>query len=118
MGTFDCEVRIESMDGQGGLELEAVVDTGAAYTMVPARLLHELGVQAVRKMEFVMADGRRVHLDMGEVRATINGRTVTTLVVFGEEGTRPLLGAYTLEGLGLAADPVNGELIPLPFAYA
>lgn len=34
--------------------------------------------------------------------------------VFGDPDTPPLLGAYTLEGLRLAADPVDRRLIPVP----
>ena len=118
MGTFDCQVWIESADGRQTLELEAMVDTGSTYTMVPARLLHELGVKPIRQVGVVLADGRRARYDIGEARATIDGESVNTLVVFGEDGTRPLLGAYTLEGLGLAADPVHGRLVPMPNAWA
>ena len=118
MGTFDCQVRLESTDSQRTLELEAMVDTGATYTMVPAQLLHELGVQPIREVGLVLADGRHASFDIGEARATVDGESVNTLVVFGENGTRPLLGAYTLEGLGMAADPVHGKLLPMPNAWA
>ena len=69
---------------------------------------HALG-QARR---FLLADGRRLELDFGEARAAINGESVTTLVVFGEDDAPALLGAYTLEGLALAVDPVNQRLVP------
>lgn len=36
-----------------------------------------------------------------------------TIVVFADEGRPSLLGAYTLEGFGLAPDPVNRRLIPV-----
>ena len=35
-----------------------------------------------------------------------------TLVVFGEDDGPALLGAYTLEGLALAVDPVEQQLVP------
>ncbi len=118
MGTFDCQVRLESADGRRALEIKAMVDTGSTYTMVPAPLLHELGVRPIRQVGLVLADGRRTRCDIGEARATIDGESVTTLVAFGEDGIQPLLGAYTLEGLSLAADPVNGRLVPMPNAWA
>ena len=37
-----------------------------------------------------------------------------TLVVVAEAGSPALLGAYTLEGLRLAADPVGRRLTPVP----
>jgi predicted aspartyl protease len=43
-----------------------------------------------------------------------NGEGTPTIVVFGPEGGEALLGAYTLEGLRLAADPVTRRLIPVP----
>ena len=35
---------------------------------------------------------------------------VGSLVVFGDEGSRPLLGVVTLEEFSLGVDPVNGRL--------
>ena len=46
MGTFNWPLRISSMDGQQSRDIEATVDTGAAYTTLPAPLLRELGVDA------------------------------------------------------------------------
>jgi predicted aspartyl protease len=51
-------------------------------------------------------------MDYGEARAMVDGESVATLVVFGEDGAPALLGAYTLEGLALAVDPVEQRLVP------
>ena len=118
MGVFNWPVRLDSMDGQRSLEIEAMVDTGASYTMVPATLLRDLGVQAIDTISLTLADGRQVEMDIGEARATINERSIPTLVVFGQDDARALLGAYTLEGLRLAVDPANGRLVPATTAWA
>ena len=112
VGTFKWPLRIASMDGQEGREIEATVDTGAAYTTLPSGLLRELGIDPMDKGVFLLADGRRVEMDIGRAWATINGDSVTTIVVFGEEEAPPLLGAYTLEGLALAVDPEAQRLVP------
>ena len=112
MGTFTWPLRISSMDGEQSLEIEATVDTAAAYTTLPAGLLRELGVTPKGKRRFLLADGRRLDMDYGEARAAVNGENVTTLVVFGEDDAPALLGAYTLEGLALAVDPVEQRLVP------
>jgi len=39
-------------------------------------------------------------------------------VIFGEEGDSVLLGAFTLEALGLALRPLRRELEPLPMVLA
>ena len=112
MGTFKWPLRISSMDGQQYRDIEATVDTGAAYTTLPTSLLNELGVEPMGQRRFLLADGRRVYMDYGETRATIDGESVTTLVIFGEDDAPALLGAYTLEGLALAVDPVEQRLVP------
>ena len=118
LGVFNWSVRLDSMDGQRSLEIEAMVDTGASYTIVPANRLRELGVPPIDKITLVLADGRTVEYDIGRAMATINGRTEATLVVFGEDDARALLGAYTLEGLRLAVDPTNGRLVSATTAWA
>ena len=118
LGVFNWPVRLDSMDRQRSLEIEAMVDTGASYTIVPAALLNDLGVQPIDKITLVLADGRPVEYDLGEAHATINGRSIPTLVVFGDDHARALLGAYTLEGLRLAVDPAHGKLVPATTAWA
>jgi hypothetical protein len=39
-------------------------------------------------------------------------------VIFGEKGDSTLLGAMSLEALGLALDPLKRELRPLPMILA
>lgn len=112
MGTFTSPITIANVDGSHSREIEAIVDTGAAYTTLPSSLLRDIGVEPVGQRRFLLADGRRIHMDYGEARATINGDSVTTLVVFAEDNAPSLLGAYTLEGLGLAVDPIEQRLIP------
>ena len=112
MGTFQWPLRISSLDGQQAQDIEATVDTGAAYTTLPGGLLRGLGIEPVGKRRFLLADGRRIEMDYGEARATVDGESVTTLVVFGEDNAPALLGAYTLEGLALAVDPVEQRLVP------
>ena len=72
----------------------------------------------VDTIRLVMADGRPVESEIGEARATINGRSIPTLVVFGADDARALLGAYTLEGLRLAVDPTHRRLVPATAAWA
>ena len=114
VGMFKWSVRISSMDRQQVRDIEATVDTGAAYTMLPASLLHKLGIEPRGKRRVPLADGRWVNLDYGQAWATIDGESVVTLVVFGEDDAPALLGAYTLNGLALAVDPTEQRLVPTP----
>ena len=112
MGTFRWPLRISSVNGQRRQDIEATMDTGAAYTTLPGGLLRELGIEPLGKRRFLLADRRRIETDYGEARATVGGESVTTLVVFSEDHAPALLGAYTLDGLALAVDPVEQRLVP------
>ena len=112
MGTFNWPIRLSSIDGQRTRDIEATVDTGAAYTTLPAPLLRELGVAPIGKRRLLLADGRRIEMNIGRAWVTIDGESEVTVVVFGGDNAPPLLGAYTLEGLGLAVDPLGQRFIP------
>ena len=112
MGIFNWPLRISSMENGSPRDIEAMVDTGATYTMLPASLLREFGIAPTSKAEFELADGRMIEMDIGRAWVTINGDSEVTLVVFGDDDAPALLGAYTLEGLRLAVDPVNQRLVP------
>lgn len=114
MGTFRVTIEIGDPDGNQWEPVEALVDTGASYTVVPGSLLARLGVIPHVRDIFLLADGRRIERDIGRTWIRVEGRAELTLVVFGEEGTEPLLGAYTLEEVRLAPDPVNRRLTPVP----
>lgn len=114
MGTFRVEIEIGDATGAHWETLQAFVDTGATYTTVPASLLRRLGVTPHVRDTFVLADGRRVEHDIGHGWIRVGDRSVVTLFVFGEADASPLLGAYALEGLRLAADPTGRRLVPVP----
>lgn len=89
-----------------------MVDTGSFYTMLPDRLLRELGVKPVGTRRIHLADGRRILMNYGRAWVTVEGESEGTLVAFGEDDGPVLLGAYTLQGLALAVDPAKERLVP------
>ncbi|MBM2812782.1 MAG: hypothetical protein HW416_3541 [Chloroflexi bacterium] len=114
MGTIRVTVELGHPEGARFEPIEALVDTGASYSWVPAPTLALLGIAPTRRFPFVLADGRRIEKDMAETRIRLDGQEQTTWVVFGDADSQPLLGAYTMEGFGLAADPVNRRLMAVP----
>jgi predicted aspartyl protease len=114
MGTFRVTFEVGDPSGSRYEPIEALVAPGASYTMVPAPILERLGVRREWAETFELADAGTVDLDFGQTSVRVAGRTVTTLVVFAEPGSQPILGAYTLEGVRLAADPVHQQLVPVP----
>lgn len=113
MGTFHVEVEIGDSQGMRYEYVEALVDSGSTYNILPASMLRRLGIEVLGSGTFKLADGRRVERNMGETRVRLNGENYMAPVIFGEEGVQPLLGAVTLEIFRLAIDPVNMRLIPV-----
>jgi len=114
MGSFRVRIDVGDPQGQRFEPLEALVDTGATYTWVARSILQRLGLQPLWQRPFVLADGRQVLYDMAWTMVRLNEEVRPTILVFGEEGTEPLLGVVTLEEFGLGVDAVNERLIPTP----
>ena len=113
MGTFHQPIELAARPDGPFETMEALVDTGATYTLAPASILRQLGVEPIDRITFIIADGSRMQQEIGEAVIRLDGRQRTTLVVFGDEGANTLLGAYTLEAFSLGVDPRNRRLIPV-----
>ncbi len=114
MGTFSVGVEIRSLTGTEFVQVQALVATGATYTVLPEDTLVDLGIQAVDRVSFELADDRIVEYNVGEARVRLDGRERTVIVVFGPQGAAPLLRATTLQLFNLAADPTRERLVPVP----
>ena len=114
MGTFAVTLEAGNQAGDMYRTVEALVDTGATSTVLPGSVLRDLGVAAHRTSLFELADGSRHEWQMGRTWVRLQGKQEMTLVVFGEEDAKPLLGAVTLEEFLLAPDPVRKTLVPVP----
>ena len=114
MGTFTINIQVGDLAGQQFIEVEALVDTGSTYTVLPTDLLFRLGVSPLESRPFRLGDERLVEYPIGEARLRLDGRQLTAVVVFAQEGTGPVVGATTLENFGLGVDPIGRRLIPVP----
>ena len=112
VGTFYADFTLLSHDRTRSRTLNGLVDTGASYTMVPASILEELGIERFDTRTFSLADGSRRRFSLGWVEMELEGRPGFVYVIFGDEGVKILLGATALEAYGLAADAKNRRLIP------
>src|SRR5207245_1496999 len=68
--------------------------------------------------EFTLADGTTIRRDVSECRVQVEGQTATSPVVLGGPDDAPLLGAVTLETLGLMVNPLTRELLPMRLMLA
>ena len=99
-------------------ELELLVDSGAIYSVVPAPVLRKLGIKPIATQEFRLADGSAIKRRKGGALFKFGDRVGVADVIFGEKDDSLLLGAFTLEALGLSLDPLRRELKPLPMILA
>lgn len=114
VGHFRVPIQVGRRGTDRFTPLRALVDTGSTYTWVPRDVLADLGVTPEREWPFELADGREVRYGVAWIQIRLEGREDPTLVVFAPAGAEPILGAFTLEGFLLAADPVNERLISVP----
>ncbi len=94
-------------------EADAMVDTGAVRSVIPAHVLEKLGVgiRGTRVAEY--ADGRKESVGMSEgILFDVMGRdTLEEALILGDE---VLIGQTVLEKLDLLADCANRRLLPNP----
>ncbi len=115
MTTFRYSIEIGDAAGQHFERVEAWVDTGASYTLVPRSIMERLGHSPTHNRPFRLADGSVVQMGLCQVPVRIGQETSIVSCVFGDAGTEPLLGATALEEFGLGVDPVNHTLAPVVF---
>ena len=99
-------------------EIEFLIDSGAIYSVVPTPILERLGIRPLVEQEFRLANGTKIVRKKGGALFKYQDRIGVADVIFGEEGDSVLLGALTLESLGLSLDPLRRELVPLPMILA
>ena len=101
-----------------GRRVRFLIDSGAAYSVLRREQWKALGLRPERELEFVLADGTTLTREVSECRFEIEGRGATSPVVLGQTEDEALLGAVTLETLGLMLNPLNRTLQPMRMVLA
>ncbi len=94
-------------------QYEFLVDSGAVYTVIPEDELKKLGIKPTSEEEFTLANGEIFKKAAGNALFGFEGKVRAAPVIFGDKGIF-LLGATTIEALGLILDPIRRQLKPLP----
>jgi predicted aspartyl protease len=93
--------------------LEFIVDSGAVYSVVPSPVLERLGILPLKQDRFRLANGTYIVRRRGAALFRFGEYVGGADVIFGEPGDATLVGALTLESLGLSLDPIRRELKPM-----
>jgi len=114
MGTFSVRFVVRHpVHAHQQLELEGSVDTGALFTQIPMDVLSRIGVTPSGTRAVHYADGTRDLVPVAKADIALDGVETATLVLCGRPGSLVLVGATTLETLGLGVDPIHKKLIPI-----
>ena len=114
MGVTTLEVDVANPSKPTVTErLVFTVDSGAVYSVVPAEILRKLRIRAQKRETFRLADGSTIVRWKGGAMFTFREYVGFSDVIFGEGGDATLLGALSLEALGLVLDPIKRELRPM-----
>ena len=113
MGHVRVQLRITNPDDAEKTVVvpDALVDTGATSTCVPARLIESLGLRTRGSATVRTAEG------VPELRASwaeleLQGKSLVTHILISETLDTVLVGVTTLEGMGFVVDPRGERLIP------
>jgi clan AA aspartic protease len=99
-------------------KIEFLIDSGAIYSVVPKSVLKRLKIKPLGEQQFRLANGSKILRKKGIALFRYGKRVGGADVIFGEKGDSTLLGAFTLEALGLSLDPLRRELKPMPMILA
>jgi clan AA aspartic protease len=98
----------------GGYEGLFLVDSGAIDSMAPASKLAAAGFQPVGRSTYELADGSVHEYPFALAQIEFMGEVTAGRVIFGPEGSEPLLGVTALESVGIILDPATRTLKRLP----
>ena len=100
------------------VRLKFLIDSGAAYSVVPEAILRRLGIRPRTVKSFLLADGTDIRRKMAGAMFLFQKEEGLSPVIFGEKGDAALLGMVSLEALGLILDPLRRQLRPMPMLLA
>ena len=117
MGLTYVEGKVQGR-GRRWRRVRLLLDSGAVYSVLRNAEWRSLGLKPEREIEFVLADGTTITRVVSECTFEIEGRRATSPVVLGQSEDEALLGAVTLETLGLVLNPLNRTLQPMRMVLA
>jgi clan AA aspartic protease len=119
MGITNAILKVkEHRKSEKTAEVNFLIDSGAIYSLVPGKILDELGIDPYKEMSFSLADGTTLKRKVCSAYFEYEGDGGPAPVVYGEEGDEPLLGATTFKSLGLVLNPFTRTLHPMRMLMA
>ncbi len=126
MGEIVVKVELENAVDRGSFEqglrdeasirnthVDAIIDTGAAMSVLPQNVVERLGLRIRRTAVVTYADERKEERPIaGPVTITVCDRFMSTDCIVGPPMSQPLVGQIVLQALDLIADCANHTVAP------
>lgn len=96
------------------VEVEGVVDTGAAFLCLPPEEIEKLGLMYSHTREVTTANGKVKRRIFNGAVIIIQGREIEMQVRENDATTPPLIGYLVLENMDLVVDTKLQRIIPNP----
>lgn len=90
-----------SYESEKSVKTSFLVDSEAVFSLVPGNILNELESKPHRKVDFFLADGTIISRRAVDAYFKLTDEGSAAPVIYGEDEDDTLLGATTLESLGL-----------------
>ena len=110
MGLTHVAVSLLNSDSKDTYNADFLVDTGTTHAMAPAPELRKIGIEPVGKDLFELANGELVEFEYGVAQLAFMNEIIGTRILFGPDGSEPILGVMALESAGFLVDPKNQTL--------
>ena len=110
MGLTHVAVRLFNSASSDTYEADFLVDTGTMDTMAPESELKRIGIQPLGKDIYELASGELVEYAYGNAEIRFMNEVIPARILFGPDGTEPILGVIALESAGFIVDPKNQML--------
>ena len=114
MGTFHIGYKVENHKDSKRVAVvpKLLVDTGSAFTWLPAEMQERIGVERVKKdLQVQMANAQIITRSVGYAILRVDKYETIDAVVFTQKGDLFLLGARSMEGMNVHVDPRRKRLV-------
>ncbi|MDA4111747.1 MAG: hypothetical protein OK439_04360 [Thaumarchaeota archaeon] len=91
-------------------DIEAIVDSSSFSTWIPKKIAQQVELRELGIRRFKTISGEIVERPYGAAVCSVDGASGVSEVVFGEESDATVLGALTMEELGIKIDPRSGKI--------
>jgi predicted aspartyl protease len=109
MGHLYTDIVVRGNKGEAELK-KVLIDTGATYTVLPESTIGEIGAWGpISETEVDFGNGKKVKAKTYGLRIKIKDAEAPCIAITFE-GAKTVIGAETLESIGLRLDPTTGNL--------